>query len=302
MSIDFLKLDINIFSNKKIEVIEQYPAKDTLFKMWIWLLCNAMKSDHPGYVYIAKGFPCKPDYIASKLKTEIATVEMGLSLFTKLEMISVFENGTIEILNFDEYQKLDMIERKRQISRESSKKYREKHRKLLSHGDGHADSHVNKSDSTDLDTDKDLDSEPDKTKTPPNRRPTSPASEKDKKYRPLAELLFEEDQKTSPLKVTAQQREKKIASWSRDIRLLFESSKNGAVTVEVVTGVIRWCKDPENFPGEFSWVPNIRSGKKLREKFPMLLHQYRQWEKGQEKLAEEKRKKQRLEELRQDGW
>ena len=39
-------------------------------------------------------------------------------------------------------------------------------------------------------------------------------------------------------------------------------------TPEEVESVIAWCKSKGNF-----WIPNIMSGKKLREKFPTLFAQ-----------------------------
>lgn len=151
MSIDFLKLNINIFDHKKIKIIRKYPAGDQLFVIWVWLLCEAMKSDHPGYVYIAKDLPYDQSDIASDLDIEVKTVELGLELFTKLKMIDILENGVIEVVNFNKHQRLDKIEKARELSRETSKRYREKQKKAIS------DTSLTKSDTVDLESDKDTD-------------------------------------------------------------------------------------------------------------------------------------------------
>lgn len=135
-------------------------------------------------------------------------------------------------------------------------------------------------------------------KNPAKRRSPSPA-DKNQKYRPLAELLYKLDEETASYVPGSRNVEKTIDTWADSIRLLFENDKKKALTFEIVEGVIRWCKDPDNFPGEFSWVPNIRSGKKLREKFPVLLSQYqRSLKEHREKQEEAERQRAHKEYLR----
>ncbi len=69
--------------------------------------------------------------------------------------------------------------------------------------------------------------------------------------------------------------------WAKDIRLLCE--KDGR-SVKDIERVIRWCQSDGNF-----WIPNILSGKKLREKFPTLYAQMNKNESSKKLQTELKR-------------
>ena len=100
MVIDWLKLDVNILNDEKIRIIRTYPDGDSLFVLWIGLLCLAMKSRRPGIIEIADGMPYSIDDLAGLFDLEKKTVELGLSLFSKYQMISVFSGGSIDVINF----------------------------------------------------------------------------------------------------------------------------------------------------------------------------------------------------------
>jgi len=80
----------------------------------------------------------------------------------------------------------------------------------------------------------------------------------------LATLLLEQSRVHDP-KIAIGKDKQTIASWSKDIERLVRIDKR---TPQEVEDVIRWCKKEGNF-----WIPNIMSGKKLREKFPTLFSQ-----------------------------
>jgi hypothetical protein len=86
---------------------------------------------------------------------------------------------------------------------------------------------------------------------------------KNEKYFPLSKLLRDlhkkQDEKYKPT-------DSHLKTWANDIRLLCETDSRDYQDIEAV---IRWVKRPGCF-----WFPNIMSGKKLREKFPMLWAQY----------------------------
>lgn len=80
----------------------------------------------------------------------------------------------------------------------------------------------------------------------------------------LATLLLEKSRAHDP-KIAIGKDKQTITSWSKDIEKLIRLDKR---TPEEVESVILWCKGKGNF-----WIPNIMSGKKLREKFPTLFAQ-----------------------------
>ena len=130
MSISFIKLDINILDDNKIKLIRKYPDGDKLLVLWLGLLCMAMKSDHPGYIYVSNEIPYTEQDLSIILDIEEKTIQMGLEIFKRFGMVNIIKGGIIELVNFNKHQKHDMIEQKREKSRESTKKWRLKQKTL----------------------------------------------------------------------------------------------------------------------------------------------------------------------------
>lgn len=90
-------------------------------------------------------------------------------------------------------------------------------------------------------------------------------------YKPVSEFQEKADllsQHLLKLHQKVDEKFKENATWSKDIEKLLRIDKRVFAQVEEV---IKWCKQPDNF-----WFPNIVSGKKLREKYPIILAQMQQ--------------------------
>jgi predicted phage replisome organizer len=124
--ISWIKLDINILDDAKIKIIRSHPDGNSIVILWIGLLCLAMKSARPGIIEISNGLPYTVDDLANAFGIEKKTVELGLVLFRKYQMIDVFDGNTIEVVNFSKHQSIEEIERKRDLTRTRVKRYREK--------------------------------------------------------------------------------------------------------------------------------------------------------------------------------
>ena len=123
-----------------------------------------MKSSRPGTIEIADGLPYTLDDLANQFNIEKKTVEMGLALFVKYRMVEVFQGGSIDVINFSKHQKLEGIERTRDLTRARTVKYRERLRICDDAVTRHAPvtlCHVTPTD-LDLDLDLDLDKDIDK--------------------------------------------------------------------------------------------------------------------------------------------
>jgi hypothetical protein len=89
-----------------------------------------MKSPVPGFLLKAMNKPHTMKSISNKLRISQSVAERGFQIFNELDLIDT-SNGAIEIINFQKWQNTERIERQREISRQTSKKYRDKQRKLL---------------------------------------------------------------------------------------------------------------------------------------------------------------------------
>jgi hypothetical protein len=88
------------------------------------------------------------------------------------------------------------------------------------------------------------------------------------KYVELAKLLYVEHKRHDDKFLVGKNLDHVFQQWGDDIRKLCEIDKRDPKEIEQV---INWCQSDGCF-----WIPNILSGKKLREKYDMLLSQYKQ--------------------------
>lgn len=131
MNLSFIKLDINILDDNKIKLIRKYPDGDKLLILWLGLLCMAMKSDTPGYIYITNDIPYTEDDLSKLLDIEVKTINMGLELFKRYNMIEIIKGGIIEIINFNKHQNLDKLELIREQNKIRQQAYRDNKKKLI---------------------------------------------------------------------------------------------------------------------------------------------------------------------------
>ena len=131
MNIQWLKLDVNILTNEKIDLIRSYPDGDSIVIMWFGLLCMGMKSSECGVIKLADGLPYTIDDLSRVLKIPFKTAQLGIELFMKYGMIKSTEGGMMEIVNFRKHQSIDQIELKREHNRIKVAKFRAKKDALL---------------------------------------------------------------------------------------------------------------------------------------------------------------------------
>ena len=123
--LNFLKLDVDILGNKKMRYIRTLKNGDTMFVMWIGLLCLGQKSETLGRLEIAEGIPYDKKTLSNELSISEEIVENALELFLNLKML-VKSKTFYEIKNTSIYQSVEAIEHFRELNRERQKRYRNK--------------------------------------------------------------------------------------------------------------------------------------------------------------------------------
>jgi predicted phage replisome organizer len=124
--ISWIKLDINILDDAKIKIIRAHPDGNTIVVLWIGLLCLAMKSLRPGIIEISNALPYTLDDLSNLFNIDKKTIELGMVILQKYRMIDLLDNGSIEIINFSKHQKIEQIERNRELTRLRVANYRDK--------------------------------------------------------------------------------------------------------------------------------------------------------------------------------
>lgn len=123
--VKWIKLAVDMFSNRKIRMIESMDNGDALLVFWIKLLTLAGRINDGGRIYFMPEMPYTQKSLALYLNTNAAIVSQGLDLFKAYGMIET-DRGYITITNWEKYQNVNGMERIREQTRKRVERHREK--------------------------------------------------------------------------------------------------------------------------------------------------------------------------------
>lgn len=123
--LSWIKLDIRIFDDNKIKVIEALPDGHAIILCWLKLICMAGQQNEGGYVYLNRDIPYTSETLAALWREKRTVVELAVDTFKKLGMIEVETDGKIFIINYLKYNgEAQSLENIRERSRIRSREYR----------------------------------------------------------------------------------------------------------------------------------------------------------------------------------
>ena len=242
--ISWIKLKTTMFDDEKIRLIQAVPESDAIIVIWIRLLVLAGKTNDDGLIYIQRNMPYTEEMLATLFGKNVNTVRLALTTLANFNMIDLGSDGLIAISNWEKHQNIEGMDKVRLKNAERNRKYRERKRQeRLELGN---DVSVTSRDGTDKDIEEDKDRD---------------KEEKEGKYSDEHLRLAKKMQSNLAEDFPKEMNKVDIEKWADAIRLMEERDK---ASIEAIEYVINWL--PTN---EF-WFGNIRSAKKLREKFEKL--------------------------------
>ena len=150
--VKWIKINVDMFDDEKIKIIQSMPEGDTLLIVWIKLITLAGKTNDGGYVYIAENMPYTDEMLSIIMNKPLNTIRLALDTFMKLGMIDNDIKG-IYLLNFEKHQSLEKLEKLKEQNRKRVAKCREK--KKLKECNGDVMLPVMQCNDTDIDIEKD---------------------------------------------------------------------------------------------------------------------------------------------------
>ena len=123
--LQWLKIDANLFVNRKIQILLKEPDGDTYIRVWIQLLIIAMECNKEGNLVIGENKPMTIEYFSKIMGKSFEKMEEIIKKFLELEMI-VLENEVYKIKNWNEYQSIETYEKYKEQGRLRQQRYREK--------------------------------------------------------------------------------------------------------------------------------------------------------------------------------
>lgn len=123
---EWVKLSTNIFDNQKIKFVRAQENGDTMTLFWVWLISRAGAINDQGCVYFTPSKPYTPKTLAVMTGFAENVIAEALELFQELDMLSVDEEGYINITGWEDHQNIEGLEKIREQTKARVKKHREK--------------------------------------------------------------------------------------------------------------------------------------------------------------------------------
>ena len=124
-NLQWLKIDANLFANRKIQILLKEPDGDTYIRVWIQLLIIAMECNKEGNLVIGENKPMTIEYFSKIMGKSFEKMEEIIKKFLELEMV-ILENEVYKIKNWNKYQSIETYEKYKEQGRLRQQKYREK--------------------------------------------------------------------------------------------------------------------------------------------------------------------------------
>lgn len=125
--IQWFKVESNIFSNRKIQIVLKLPEGDTYFRVWMQLIALAVECNNKGRLEIGENNPMTIQNFSKIMGKSNKKIEKILEKFLELEML-VKEGETFLIKNWDKYRSIEKYEKYQKQGRERQRRYRERHK------------------------------------------------------------------------------------------------------------------------------------------------------------------------------
>lgn len=238
----YLKLKENFFDSDEMVLLESMPDGYIYSNILLKLYLRSLK--HEGKLMFNDRIPFNSTMLATITRHSVGVVEKAVQIFRDLQLIDVLDNGAIYMSDIQSFIGKSSTEADRK--REYRKKIEEAKRNLIT-GRQVSDKCPDKTTpelEIELEKDIDIDKE-----------------EKKGKYSDEHLRLAKKLQSNLTKDFPKEMNKVDIEKWADTIRLMEERDK---ASIEAIEYVINWL--PTN---EF-WFGNIRSAKKLREKFEKL--------------------------------
>ncbi|EEW65133.1 phage replisome organizer [Enterococcus faecium] len=254
----YLKLKENFFDSDEMVLLESMPDGYIYSNILLKLYLRSLK--HEGKLMFNDRIPFNSTMLATITRHSVGVVEKAVQIFRDLQLIDVLDNGAIYMSDIQSFIGKSSTEADRK--REYRKKIEEAKRNLITGGQVSDKCPDKTTPELDIEIEKDIDID---------------KEEKKGKYSDEHLRLAKKMQSNLTEDFPKEMNKVDIEKWADTIRLMEERDK---ASIEAIEYVINWL--PTN---EF-WFGNIRSAKKLREKFEKLKFEIKADKKNHKKQSQ----------------
>ena len=254
----YLKLKENFFDSDEMVLLESMPDGYIYSNILLKLYLRSLK--HEGKLMFNDRIPFNSTMLATITRHSVGVVEKAVQIFRDLQLIDVLDNGAIYMSDIQSFIGKSSTEADRK--REYRKKIEEAKRNLITGGQVSDKCPDKTTPELEIEIEKDIDID---------------KEEKKGKYSDEHLRLAKKLQSNLTEDFPKEMNKVDIEKWADTIRLMEERDK---ASIKAIEYVINWL--PTN---EF-WFGNIRSAKKLREKFEKLKFEIKADKKNHKKQSQ----------------
>lgn len=128
--VSWIRLEIDMFDNKKIRHIRKLPEGNNIVLIWMMLLTMAGRCNSNGIIFLAENIPYTNKMLADELDFDESVIELALTILEKFGMIT--RDGTLlSIPGWEEHQNIDGLEKIREQTRKRVAEHRKHQKELL---------------------------------------------------------------------------------------------------------------------------------------------------------------------------
>lgn len=125
----WIRLEIDMFDNKKIRHIRKLPEGNNIVLIWMMLLTMAGRCNSNGIIFLTENIPYTNKMLADELDFGESVIELALTILEKFGMIT--RDGTmLSIPGWEEHQNIDGLEKIREQTRKRVAEHRKRQKEL----------------------------------------------------------------------------------------------------------------------------------------------------------------------------
>lgn len=127
--ISWVKITVDMFDNRKIKQIRGLPEGNNIVLVWIMLLTIAGRCNAGGMIFLTENIAYTAESLARELDFEVPFIKMAIETLAHFGMIRA-DTTEFSIVNWEEYQNVDGMERAKMLNRERQKRWYDRQKAL----------------------------------------------------------------------------------------------------------------------------------------------------------------------------
>ena len=123
--VSWIKIEIEMFSNRKIKQIRKMPEGNNIVLIWVMLLTMAGRCNSNGIIFLTENIPYTTKMLADELDFDESIIQLALTVLEKFGMITR-DSELLSIPGWEEHQSAGELEKIRDQNRKRVAEYRER--------------------------------------------------------------------------------------------------------------------------------------------------------------------------------